>query len=281
MIEHQKRGGIPFLIPAEPFDRERAVQLGMNPDDVVLLSAESAEHNFALIDSIIQSAPGGNTPTRICWDSFSASPTKDELESDPGFESKAMGSHARLVSQQMRKLQKAIEEKNITLVVVLQSKSKIGISFGSPVTYLAEKPWFFYSHVQLEMKYIGHVKQGENDIGIRIKVLARKNKVGVPFLETEVECLFESGIDSTGPLLDVAVANRLVLVTGKGRFAMNLSDGNMYKFTRREWPDVLRENPSWVSHIKNLMQAAPPTTVAYTPVPLAEDKVDANVEPAS
>lgn len=242
ICEFQQRGGIPYLIPAEPFDRERAIQLGVDPSNIVVFDAGTVEQNFGCIDLICENS-SGVSPSLVLWDSFSASPTKAELEADAGFESKAMAEHARLVSQQMRKLQSKMERKNVTLVVILQSKKKVGITFGEGVTYLAERPWYFYSYVQLECKRIGYVKKGEETIGIRMKVKCRKNKVGVPFRECEAELLFDSGIDDAGPLLEKGVQHGIIGVRGKGRFFIGFADGNQIKFTRREWPKILRDNP--------------------------------------
>lgn len=250
IAEHQKRGGIPILIPAEPFDRDRAIRIGVDPEKLIICDAGTAEDIFAKIDVIADNAPG-TSPTLVVWDSFSASPTKAELEADkPGFAGMAMAEHARIVSQQMRKLQGKMEKQNITLVVVLQSKTKVGISFGSPVTYLAEKPWYFYSYVQLECKYIGHVKQGEKDIGIRVSVLCRKNKVGSPFKKCEIECMFEDGINRTGPILEMGVQKGIIIPSGNGRFKMPISDGTERKFTTRQWPNVLREYSTLEEMIK-------------------------------
>ena len=249
----QERGGIPFLLPAEPFDRDRAIVLGVDPDNLVILDAGTVEHNFSMINHICEHAPGGDTPTLVLWDSFSASPTKAELDAEPGFEGKAMGEHSRLVSQQMRKLQSKMEAGNIAFVVVLQSKSKIGISYGSQTTYLAEKPWHFYSYVQLELKRIGNVKRGDAEIGIKTKFTCKKNKCGSPFRSAEVELLFEDGFDSTGGILEKAIRNGIVVLgKGKGRFVLKYEDGTEVKFTRRKWPTILRENPPLEQHIRSL-----------------------------
>lgn len=272
MAEHQKRGGIPFYWNTEcSYEPTRAERMGLDLERVVISQPGTCEEAFEMLGVIAENSSGQH-PILIGWDTFSATPLRSEvygtgeagkkrerdgiIDPDVSMGGHSLGEHSRLTSQQLRKLQGRMEQKNITLVTVLQSKMKIGLVWGSGITYLAEKPWYFYSNVQLECRQVGKVKSGETVVGIQVKITCRKNKVGPPFKECIIDCLFEDGLDSSGSLLERAVEIGMVQVTSKGRFAYTGSDGELVKFTRAgkkglNWKKLLEQYPQIRSYLEN------------------------------
>ncbi len=273
MTQHQKRGGIPFYWNTEcSYEPERAKEIGLDLEKVVISQPGTCEEAFGMAALIAENA-SGTVPLLICWDTFSATPTfsevygtgeaakrrakAGEMEAEVSMGGRSLGEHARLVSQQMRKLQGPMEQKNVTFLVVLQSKEKIGIQWGSGVTYLAEKPWFFYSNLQLECKRVGMVKAGEEIIGIRTQIYCRKSKVGPPFRKCEVDCMFVGGFSNDTSLLEKAVKIGFVQPSGAGWFFYTASDGSEVKFClggkkRLTWRKLLEQVPQ----IKEMLEKA-------------------------
>jgi recombination protein RecA len=265
MSQMQRRGGNVFYWNTEcSYDPERAVRIGLDLNKVAVSQPGTCEEAFEMLGHICQNVTG-NVPTLVAWDTFSATPTleevygtgeegkkrekKDEMIDEVSLGGKGLGAHARIVSQQMRKLQGRMESKNVTLVVVLQSKEKIDLTWGSGVTYLAEKPWYFYSNVQFECKRVGYVKSGEVTTGIRVSVSCRKNKVGPPFKVATVDCLFSTGYDISGMDLEQATKNGIISVLGGGWFTYAAPTG-VVKFTREPqansqlcWKELLEKYP--------------------------------------
>ena len=97
-------------------------------------------------------------------DSVAALTPKAELEGDMG-ENK-VGLQARLMSQALRKLTASISRTNTTCIFINQLREKIGVMFGSPETTTGGNALKFYSSVRLDIRRIGPIKDGENQIEI-------------------------------------------------------------------------------------------------------------------
>ena len=277
IVSHQKRSPDTqqFYINSEEawIDEDRDKRIGVDLSRLVLLDVGTSEDVFEMIAAVCQ-ASDPTIPKLMIWDTFSASPLRSEvygtgqaaktriendiLDPTAGIGGHALGEHARLVSQQMRKLQGVMANRNLTLVTILQSKEKIGLTFGSGVSYLAERPWYFYSNVQLECKRVATINKGSTNpeaVGIEIEVSCRKNKLAAPFKKCKVHCLFEHGIDLSKIQLEQAVKANKVLQKGAGWFETTI-DGKVIKFTadiqgnsKMDWRTLLKENPTFLEGV--------------------------------
>jgi len=259
MTECQKMGGVVVYINAErSYDPERAKRIGLDIDNVIVVQPETVEDAFEITFNTAMSIPKGcKIPYLVAWDTFSASPTSAELfgSGDAGKKNIKAGTidtevnahqgevagHSRIVSGQMRRLQGPMDDKNLTFLVVLQSKEDIGVQWGSGLTYLAKKPWFFYSNVQMEVKRIGNVTEGDRVVGIRSEVHISKNKVGKPFGKVQVDCLFHNGFDNFGPLLELAAQKGIIKVKGGGWMEISREGKPTKNFLKKDWQDIYKE----------------------------------------
>jgi recombination protein RecA len=68
--------------------------------------------------------------------------------------------------------------------------------------------------VRLDVRRVGQVKAGENNVGNRTRVKVVKNKMAPPFGTCEFDIRFGSGIDGLGDLLDIATEMSIVNKNG-------------------------------------------------------------------
>jgi recombination protein RecA len=125
-----------------------------------------------------------------------------------------MGSHARLMSQAMRKLNAAIGKSNTSVVFTNQLRSKIGVIYGNPETTTGGNALKFYASVRIDLRRKDIIKDGAEIIGNRVKIKIVKNKVAPPFKEVEIDILYNEGISKIGDMIDIASELGIVNKTG-------------------------------------------------------------------
>lgn len=96
--------------------------------------------------------------------------------------------------------------KDITLVIISQTRSKIGVTFGEKHYRSGGDALNFYTHQVPWLAEIEKLKKtfhGEERVyGIRMKAKFKRNKVAKPFREAETVILFDYGIDNLGSMIN-------------------------------------------------------------------------------
>ena len=209
MAEVQKAGGIAAMIDAEhAFDRFYAEHLGVDTENLLISQPDNGEQALEIADNLIRSG----AVDLVVIDSVAALTPKAEIEGRMG-DSK-MGLQARLMSQAMRKLTGSISKTKCTCIFINQLREKIGVMFGSPETTTGGNALKFYASIRLDIRRIGQIKAGEENVGNNVRVKVVKNKVAPPFKKAEFDIMFGRGISKTGELVDIGVLQNIVKKSG-------------------------------------------------------------------
>lgn len=174
-------------------------------------------------------------PIVIVYDSISVSPCEREFretdlpeEYNPAMWKKIVGAkeqpgeRAKVCSKELRKVQPLLEKEDVTLVIINQIRSKIGVLYGNPETTAGGgNSLEFYASCRIrtqQRKKIEHTKLKSYD-GINMSVKNIKNRAFRPFVTTEgIKLYFKTGINPVSGLLSLLAEGERIISVSPGNW---------------------------------------------------------------
>ena len=248
IAQAQKQGGVAAFIDAEhALDVIYAKHIGVDVDNLLVSQPDYGEQALEIVETIARSG----AVDVIVIDSVAALTPKAEIEGNMG--DAQVGVQARLMSQALRKLTGIVHKMNVTVIFINQIRMKIGMmGYGSPETTTGGNALKFYASVRLDVRRIATLKQGDKEVGNRVKVKVVKNKVAPPFRIAEFDIMFGKGISREGELLDYGV--KLDIIDKSGAWfsygATKLGQG------KENAKEFLRQNPEIAAEIEAKIKEA-------------------------
>jgi recombination protein RecA len=209
IAEAQKQGGICGFVDVEhALDPAYAARIGVDVNNLYISQPDTGEQALEIAEALIRS----NAMDVVVVDSVAALVPRAEIEGEMG--DSHVGLQARLMSQALRKLTGAVKSSNTCMVFTNQLRQKIGVMFGNPETTTGGMALKFYASVRLDIRRIESIKQGDATVGNRTRVTVKKNKVAPPFRTAEFDIMYNEGISTVGDVLDLGVAEEVVVKRG-------------------------------------------------------------------
>jgi recombination protein RecA len=100
------------------------------------------------------------------------------------------------------------------VIFINQIREKIGVMFGSPETTPGGRALKFYCSCRIDVRRIGALKDGEEQVGQRVKAKIVKNKVAPPFRIAEFDMMHADGISYEGDVLDLGTLHKVISRSG-------------------------------------------------------------------
>jgi len=234
-------------------DTETAVSMdimkavGVDPDKLIYAAPDTVEEVFEFFETCIESKRL-HYPKElmvIIWDSIAGTSIELEMESEYG---KSMyGSHARLISQAMRKITRQFSKDRICALFLNQTREKIGVMFGDKTATFGGKAIGFHASVRVQLKMSGKLKIARKVIGVETKAIVVKNKVAVPYQEAILPIYFGHGIDDAWATLNYLEYNEVI--SKAGQYYTATIKGEELKFKKNEWPALFEDNYDIISNM--------------------------------
>ena len=241
VAEVQKRGGIAGFIDAEhALDPVYAKKIGVDIDNLYISQPGTGEQALEITETMVRSG----AVDIVIVDSVAALVPKAEIEGEMG--DSHVGLQARLMSQALRKLTAIIGKTNCTVIFINQLREKVGVMFGNPETTTGGRALKYYSSIRLEVRRGEQIKKDGEAIGNRTKIKVVKNKVAPPFRTAEVDIIYGEGISREGDILDLAVAENNVNMSG----ALYAYNGDKIGQGRENAKLFLKEHPDICDEIE-------------------------------
>lgn len=239
IAQAQKAGGTAAFIDAEhAMDAEYARRLGVNLEELLVSQPDSGEQALEIAEVLVRSG----AVDVLVVDSVAALVPRAELEGEMG--DAHVGLQARLMSQALRKLTGIVAKSQTCLIFINQVREKIGVMFGNPETTTGGRALKFYATVRLEIRRVGGLRDGDENVGSRTKAKVVKNKLAPPFKEAEFDIVYGEGISREGEILDLGVEHRIIDKSGSwfsyGKERLGQGRQNAKQFLR-EHPEIAEE----------------------------------------
>lgn len=109
---------------------------------------------------------------------------------------------AKKMSSFFRILRQKIQKKKCLLIVISQVRQNIGVKFGFKHVRTGGDALNFYASQIIWLAETEKHKRKDRVIGVTVKAMITKNKVGLPFRECFINILFDYGVDNVWTNID-------------------------------------------------------------------------------
>lgn len=310
----QRMNGIPVLMDCENSANKDFITKAShcNLKRIARYTPQSLEDVFSKMYKTIEfirEKKDNNVPIVIVYDSIGVSPSARELKEVELPENytkaefkKIVGGHeqpgerAKICSREFRKLNTVMEKNNATVVILNQTRDKIGgfapMGLQPKTTAGGGNALPFYASCRLETKTQMKIEKKitatkKKILGINVKLKNVKNKTHRPFIESDnVQLLFDRGVNPLSGLLSCLLDAERIESKSAGNFIVKsqyTQNGEEFKFKasleRNDVPmDVLLTCPALIDakdeqEVKDYLE---PFTQAINFDPDSEGDVEIN-----
>lgn len=209
LAQCQRMNGIACLIDTEKArDLKYTRMLGVDPDKLLAAEVDTLEEGFEQIERMLEvqeqvkkKSQGTPPPMLIVWDSIGGTASISELKGSS--EDKHVGSAARVIKMNLRRLTQRISDLRVALVIANHFYEKIG-AFGGGLTTYGGSGVRYFTTLRLWLTRTGNVTISNDVVGHTIKAKLKKTRIQNPCPDIETALIYGAGIDNSFTLFEWA-----------------------------------------------------------------------------
>ena len=191
--EYKEKQVVVYMDFERTFDPTYANKLGLNTDEdhFVLLQSDTLEEACAITEELVKT----NSVCCVILDSDAAAPTNLDAESEIGATGFNGAKAANTLKEVYKRFNVLCSNYKFPLLVVSQERAnmQIGAFLPSVTGGTALK---FFSSTRCRVQKMEQIKNGDEVIGIQIRVRNYKNKTSVPNRDAIMNLYFDGGFKS-------------------------------------------------------------------------------------
>lgn len=206
------------------FSESFAMSQGLitTPDKFKLLRPATITEGFDIVSNLLEAGIRG-----FVWDSLALAPSQRELDGD--FGDSNMGVRAREISQGMTKLVPLFNKYQAVFLILNHLKVDLTVKYGDNQVEPGGRAVPFASSIRMRVRRTEYIKQGEEPIGFKMAVRTIKNKCFAPNKTCELTFMYDTGLDTTGGVIDEFCDLEIINRGGGGNFSFNDLTGELVK----------------------------------------------------
>jgi len=231
---HLKGGWVVYDDAEATLDTVRAAKVfKLNPTETIVRCSETVEDFYKAVLKTCLKSKREKRPALYVLDTLDALGTKMSQVTDADVEKllnrdrdleismRDKLDKSLMMSSVLSLINKKLADSDVTLIIISQTRAKIGVMFGERTDISSGRALKFYASQRLKLAEVGKIVEKvkgngrrKKIVGINIKAKVIKNKVAEPLQECEFPFYFNTGIDDIGSCVDFLRNNTSLL--GKG-----------------------------------------------------------------
>lgn len=230
-----------FINAESSYDPQWAEICGVDNDNLLVIHPTSLEQAGDILIDLIAKVD------LIIIDSIAALVPEEEIDED--LSKKNMASQAKVNTPMCRKINRARNNYNATIIFINQMREKVGVMYGNPEHTPGGRALrhLYDSRVQFRAGKPIDVGSGDKKerLGMEINLFGKKNKKGTAFRRAVLDFYTNGEVDNKKTIFFAAIKYNVISLSGKtysfGDKKVVGKDKMMAELTEKEWDKIEKE----------------------------------------
>lgn len=179
--------------------------MGLDTDSLVISHPETAEQLVQIVDTLVSN----KAVDIIIIDSLATIISNEEKTG-----SMSLQVNNNTIVDTIKKLSMLAYKSDCALILVNQIRSDLKAKRYGAETTIANRALDTYASIRLDIRQTNEIHKYDQIIGAKLKVSIKKNKATATKGEISIEHYFDSGLDTTADLLDMACSANIINKAG-------------------------------------------------------------------